>query len=138
MKVPRAPRRCSRPRRRWCFSIPKPIREHILPLIVETMIQGGEIDPAARLLDQRKNDPRLAYARALLQQAEGDTEQALSMLDALAERARPVRSGARGDPRGRTAVGRRACWTKPRPRMPWTSCSTPGAAMRGNWRCANG
>jgi hypothetical protein len=66
------------------FQYPKPIREHILPLIVETMIQGGAIDPAARLLDERKHDPRLACARALLQRAEGDSEQALIMLDALA------------------------------------------------------
>ena len=63
---------------------PKPIREHILPLMVETMIKGGEIAPAARLLNQRKNDPKLAYARALMQQAEGNTDQALDMLDGLA------------------------------------------------------
>ena len=48
-----------------------------LPLMIETMIQGGEIAPAARLLDQRKDDPKLAYARALMRQAEGDTDQAL-------------------------------------------------------------
>ena len=63
---------------------PAPIREHILPLIVETMIKGGEIAPAAHLLEERRNDPELAYARALMQQADGDTDQALSMLDALA------------------------------------------------------
>jgi hypothetical protein len=63
---------------------PVPMREHILPLMVETMIMGGEIDPAARLLDYRKDDPKLAYARALMQQAEGNTDVALGMLDALA------------------------------------------------------
>jgi tetratricopeptide (TPR) repeat protein len=66
------------------FRYPAPIREHILPLIVETMIKGGEITPAARLLEQRKDDPKLAYARALMQQAGGDTDKALGMLDALA------------------------------------------------------
>jgi hypothetical protein len=66
------------------FQYPRPIRDHILPLIVETMIKGGEIAPAAHLLDQRKNDPQLAYARALMQQAEGDTDKALGMLDVLA------------------------------------------------------
>ncbi len=66
------------------FQYPEPIREHILPLMIETMIQGGEIAPAARLLAQRKDDPKLAYARALMRQAEGDTDQALKMLDALA------------------------------------------------------
>lgn len=66
------------------FQYPRPIREHILPLIVETMIKGGEITPAAHLLDVRKDDPKLAFARALMRQAEGDTDQALSMFDAVA------------------------------------------------------
>jgi tetratricopeptide (TPR) repeat protein len=66
------------------FQYPGPIRDHVLPLIVETMIKGGELAPAARLLDQRKKDPTLAYARAAMRQAEGDTDQALGMLDALA------------------------------------------------------
>jgi tetratricopeptide (TPR) repeat protein len=63
---------------------PAPIRDRILPLMVETMIQGGELGPAARLLAQRKNDPKLSYAQALMRQAEGETDQALGMLDALA------------------------------------------------------
>jgi hypothetical protein len=66
------------------FQYPRPIRQHILPLIVETMIKGGEIAPASRLLDQRKNDRSLAYAQALMRQAEGDTDAALGMLDAVA------------------------------------------------------
>ena len=65
------------------FQYPTVIQDHILPLILETMIKGGELDPAARLLDQRKDDPKLGFARAMLRQAEGDTDQALSMLDAL-------------------------------------------------------
>lgn len=65
------------------FQYPRPIQDHILPLIVETMIKGGELDPAARLLDQRKTDPTLDYARAMMRQAEGDTEQALGMFDAM-------------------------------------------------------
>ena len=63
---------------------PQPVRDRILPLIVETMLQGGELAPAVRLLDQRKDDPKLAYARALQRQAEGDTDRALDMLDAIA------------------------------------------------------
>ncbi|HEX3573921.1 MAG TPA: hypothetical protein VHU42_04900 [Rhodopila sp.] len=66
------------------FQYPPPIRDHILPLVAETMIQGGEVESATRLLNQHKTDPGLAYARALLSQAEGDTRQALTMLDALA------------------------------------------------------
>jgi hypothetical protein len=66
------------------FQYPKPIRDHVLPLIADTMIQGGEIEPAAHLLSQVKDDPLLGYARALLVQAEGDSTQALTLLDALA------------------------------------------------------
>ncbi len=66
------------------FQYPAPIRDHILPLMAETMIEGGAIGPAARLLKQRKDDPALAYARALLAQAEGASGRALAMLDALA------------------------------------------------------
>lgn len=64
---------------------PAPIRDHILPLVVETMIQGGEIAPAARLLRSPAGaGRRLAYARALMQQADGNTTAALGMLDGLA------------------------------------------------------
>jgi hypothetical protein len=65
------------------FQYPPTIRDHILPLIAETMIQGGAIAPAARVLAQRPDDPKLAYARALLRQAEGDSAQALAMYDAI-------------------------------------------------------
>ncbi|PPQ26801.1 hypothetical protein CCS01_29145 [Rhodopila globiformis] len=63
---------------------PPAIRDRILPLILETMLKGGEVAAAARLLDLRPDDPKLAYARALRVQAEGDTDRALAMLDALA------------------------------------------------------
>jgi hypothetical protein len=66
------------------FRYPDAIREHILPLIAETMILGGEIKPAALLLADRKDDPKLAYARALLSNAKGKSDQALAMLDRLA------------------------------------------------------
>jgi hypothetical protein len=63
---------------------PKPISDRIVPLAVETMIEGGQVAPAARLLARRKDDPNLDYARALLRQAQGNTDQALSLLDGLA------------------------------------------------------
>jgi hypothetical protein len=66
------------------FQYPPPIRDRILPLIAETMIQGGEIEPAARLLNQVIGEPRLAYARALLTQAQGDAARALTQLDTIA------------------------------------------------------
>ena len=87
---------------------PKPIRDRILPLMLETMIQGGEIAPAARLLADRKNDTTLDYARALQQQAEGDTDKALELLDALAaghDRFNRARASAR--------------WTRHRRRPAW-------------------
>ncbi len=63
---------------------PATIRDRILPLMAETMIQGGAIEPAARLLALRPDDPKLAYARALLRQAEGDRDKALALYDAIA------------------------------------------------------
>ncbi len=63
---------------------PPPVAEHFLPLVVETMLLGGEIQPAARLMDARPGDPKLAYARALRREADGDTDGALGMLDQLA------------------------------------------------------
>ncbi len=80
------------------FTYPAEIRRRILPLALETMILGGEVDAAARLLAQRENDPRLAYARALLKQAEGDNDGALALYDALANTRSPldhVRASAR-------------------------------------------
>ena len=66
------------------FKYPRPVRDRILPLMAETMIQGGALAPAAQLLALTKDDPHLAYARALMSEAEGHTAQALTMLDALA------------------------------------------------------
>ncbi|HEX2944224.1 MAG TPA: hypothetical protein VHO91_24420 [Rhodopila sp.] len=79
------------------FTYPDAMRDHILPLILETMVQGGAIQPAKRLLALRQNDPKLAYARALLLQAEGNDDAALTALDALA-------GGRDAFDRGRAAV----------------------------------
>jgi tetratricopeptide (TPR) repeat protein len=64
---------------------PKPVTERVLPLVVETMLLGGEIASGARMLETRPNDPRLDYARALRKQVDGDTDGALGMLDVLAK-----------------------------------------------------
>jgi len=66
------------------FTYPSPIRDRVMPLSLETMIQGGQEAPAARLMAQRKDDPRLGFARALLAQAKGDPDAALRQYDALA------------------------------------------------------
>jgi len=67
------------------LTYPPELRARVLPLAMETMILGGQADAAAPLLAQREHDPDLAYARALLKQAQGDNEGALKLLDALAE-----------------------------------------------------
>jgi hypothetical protein len=66
------------------MAYPPALRDDVLPLILETMVQGGEIEPAKRLLAQRPGDPSLDYARALLLQAEGNLDGALAALDRLA------------------------------------------------------
>ncbi|HYZ24694.1 MAG TPA: tetratricopeptide repeat protein [Rhodopila sp.] len=67
------------------LAYPDNLRDHILPLILETMVQGGELVSARHMLEERQDDPRLAYARALLRQAEGDIDGALALLDSLAQ-----------------------------------------------------
>ncbi len=65
------------------FTYPAELRRRVLPLALETMIRGGEATAAVPLLALRKDDPGLAYARALLKQAQGDNDGALALLDAL-------------------------------------------------------
>jgi hypothetical protein len=64
---------------------PAPLRERLLPLIAETMTQGGEREAARRLLDDHKNDPLLDLARAMLDEADGHAAPALATLDRLAQ-----------------------------------------------------
>jgi len=67
------------------FTYPDELRRRFLALALETMILGGQADAAAPLLAQRADDPRLAYARALLKQAQGDNDAALTLLDGVAD-----------------------------------------------------
>lgn len=71
------------------FTYPAELRRRVLPLAMETMVLGGEADAAAPLLAERDNDPRLAYARALLLQARNDDEGALAAFDAIANTRSP-------------------------------------------------
>lgn len=66
------------------FAFPPAIRNRVLPLVMETMVQGGERAAAGKLLAQRPDDHRLGFARALLAQANGDIDAALHLYDALA------------------------------------------------------
>jgi hypothetical protein len=83
---PGSPRAASRmaATARLALTYPAAIRDRILPIIVETMVLGGEERAAAVLLDQHKDDQTLRYGRALLRQAKGDVPGALEELDALA------------------------------------------------------
>lgn len=72
------------------FTYPAEMRHLVLPLALETMILGGEAEAAGRLLAQREHDPRLAYARALLKQAQGDNEGALALFDAVTNTRSPL------------------------------------------------
>ncbi len=112
------------------FQYPATIRDRILPLMAETMIQGGEIEPAARLLAQRPDDPKLAYARALLRQAAVTPTRrwrcSMRLPPTMTNSTEPARRSERssyGWRRGRS--------TKRKRRMRWTSCSTLGGATRG-------
>jgi hypothetical protein len=66
------------------LAYPAEIRDRLLPLIAETLVDGGETDAAAALLDARKDDSALEFARAMLQEARGDTAKALASYEQLA------------------------------------------------------
>ncbi len=63
---------------------PQGIRDRVLPVVLESLILGGETAAARRLLAMAKDAPGTGYARALLTQADGDPAAALAALDALA------------------------------------------------------
>jgi hypothetical protein len=66
------------------LAYPAPLRARLLPLMAETMVEGGEREAARQLLAQRPDDPALDYARTLLAEADGTAGPALAMLDRLA------------------------------------------------------
>jgi hypothetical protein len=66
------------------LTYPPPIRDRMLPLAVETMVKGGAKAAATALLARAGESPGLDMARAMLAQATGDNETALTRYDALA------------------------------------------------------
>jgi hypothetical protein len=66
------------------LSYPPPIRDRMLPLAAETMVKGGAVAAASALLGHAKGLPGLDLARAMLAQANGDTDTALALYDTLA------------------------------------------------------
>jgi hypothetical protein len=65
------------------LTYPPPIRDRLLPLAVETMVQGGAKAASKTLLARAGELPGLDMARAMLAQATGDNEAALAHYDAL-------------------------------------------------------
>jgi hypothetical protein len=120
------------------LAYPKPLRDHILPLIAETMAMGGEHDAARRLLDANKADHRLDLARGMLAEADArvtgaDPGAALAIYDRVA-------AGTDGT----TPVPPCVPWNcalpapvcrPPRARTRWRRCSMRGAAARVRRRC---
>lgn len=67
------------------LSYPEALQNRLLPLAVETMAIGGATEVADAVLAARSEDARLAYARALRLQAQGDEKAALAAYDTLAD-----------------------------------------------------
>lgn len=65
------------------LSYPDALRTRLLPIAIETMEVHGQAKAAAPLLAARRDDPRLAFARALEAEEDGDTAAALAGYDAL-------------------------------------------------------
>jgi len=66
------------------LSYPPGIRDKVLPLAAETMVQGGAVAAAKELLTRANGLPGLDLAHAVLSEAEGDTRTSLARYDALA------------------------------------------------------
>ena len=63
---------------------PVAMREKLLPLVIETMLRGGQSRAAQTLLARCGQEPALAMARAMADEAAGKTDAALIAYDALA------------------------------------------------------
>jgi hypothetical protein len=68
---------------RLVLAYPDLLRDHLLPLVVETEALGGQVARAAAVIDKRKDDPVLILARAFVLRAQGDTKSALAIFDKL-------------------------------------------------------
>jgi hypothetical protein len=114
---------------------PMAIGDRVSQLVAETLVGGGELPAAGALLNARKTDTALDFARAMLLEAQGDSVGALASYVAGS-----VHSRARRDPCGGTS----ACFRrnryqagggsagKPAVCMAWRSTRTSTARTRGN------
>ena len=88
------------------LTYPSEIRDRLLPLAAETLVAGGEIATAAALLDARKDDAALDLARAMLQEAKGDSAWSIGRLRPAGTVTGPVVARPRRRPRGGTEACR--------------------------------
>ena len=86
------------------LTYPPEMRDRLLPLAAETLVAGGEIAAAAALLDARKDDAALDLARAMLQEAKGDSAASIGRLRPAGTVTGPVAARPRRRPRGGTAA----------------------------------
>jgi len=66
------------------LAYPAPLRSPLVPLVAETMALGGAPEAADALLTRLKDDKTLDLARAIRQEAKGETADALVRYDAIA------------------------------------------------------
>ena len=64
---------------------PSALRNRLLPIAAETMVNGGASKAADALLAQLSEEPLLAMARAMRLEQKGETAPALTLYDALAD-----------------------------------------------------
>ena len=119
------------------FLYPGPIRDHILPLIAETMIQGGEIAAGGAPVSKSQGRPQSGLCARIAEQRRGQNRPGVEYVRRVGQRTRPVRPSTRGGTTLWNYDWRPGCSTRPRPPMLWTSCSTPGVATRASWLCAS-
>ena len=118
------------------LAYPPEMRDRILPLAAETLVAGGEIPTAEALLHARKDDATLDLARAMLQEAQGDSAGALASYDKLAQsrdqsvHARAAVSAVELRLASGAIDARQAAAN-------WRACCIPGAAISANVRYAN-
>ena len=65
-------------------SYPETLRERLLPLVAETLAQGGQDSVAQAMCDRRKDDTSLDLARAILAERRGETDNAIQRYERLA------------------------------------------------------
>jgi hypothetical protein len=69
---------------RLVLSYPDLLRDHLIALVAETEVLGGQVPHAVALLEKRPDDPHLILARAFVLRAQGNAAGALAVFDKLA------------------------------------------------------